>query len=49
VAADENETPRAIDVVIDANSIDAAEPQRDNHLRNETGVWWRRHDKYDEG
>ncbi len=34
VAVDEDGTPRAIDVVIDANSIDTAEPQRDNHLRS---------------
>jgi polyisoprenoid-binding protein YceI len=34
VAVDEDGTPRAIDVVIDANSIDTAEPQRDNHLHS---------------
>ncbi len=34
VTADEDGTPRAIEVVIDANSVDTAEPQRDGHLRS---------------
>ncbi len=34
VTVDDNGTPRSIDLVIDAASVDTAEPQRDGHLRS---------------
>ncbi len=34
VTVDEDGTPRSIELVIDANSVDTAEPQRDGHLRS---------------
>ncbi len=34
VTVDEDGTPHSIEVVIDANSVDTAEPERDRHLRS---------------
>lgn len=34
VTVDEDGTPRSIEVLIDANSVDTAEPDRDRHLRS---------------